>query len=233
MRYQVILFDVDDTLLDFKKTEENALQKTFSQFGLATGSSDYGGVYKEISKGLWEDLEKGRITLAELGVERFRRLFKAVQLDIDAEVFGSAYLESLGKEVHLVPGAVELCNSLEDCRLVIITNGFASVQTARIAASPLCNTFEHLIISEEVGYKKPDREIFEYAFSKLQWTEKANVLMVGDSLTSDIQGGVQYGIDTCWFNPLGKENQTSIQPTYEIRELSELQEIVRKGNVNL
>ncbi|MED1943759.1 MULTISPECIES: YjjG family noncanonical pyrimidine nucleotidase [Brevibacillus] len=233
MRYQVILFDVDDTLLDFKTTEENALQKTFSQFGFATGSSDYRATYKEISKGLWEDLEKGRITLAELGVERFRRLFKAVQLDIDAEVFGSAYLESLGKEVHLVPGAVELCNSLKDCRLVIITNGFASVQTTRIAASPLCNAFEHLIISEEVGYKKPDREIFEYAFSKLQWTEKASVLMVGDSLTSDIQGGAHSGIDTCWFNPLGKENQTSIQPTYEIRELSELQEIVRKGNVNL
>ncbi|MFS0556068.1 YjjG family noncanonical pyrimidine nucleotidase [Brevibacillus sp. 179-C9.3 HS] len=233
MSYNIILFDVDDTLFDFKTTEEKALHKTFSQFELATGLADYGAAYKEISKGLWEDLEEGRITLAELGVERFRRLFQTTQLDVRAEDFSSAYLENLGKEVHLVPGAVELCNSLEGCRLGIITNGFASVQTSRIAASPLCDSFEHLIISEEVGYKKPDQEIFEYAFSKLQLTDKSNVLMVGDSLTSDIQGGVNYGVDTCWFNPLGKENQTNIQPTYEIRELRELQEIVRMGNVNL
>lgn len=231
MSYDIILFDVDDTLFDFKMTEQNALQATFLQFGLPSGLTDYGQIYKEISKGLWGDLEEGRITLAELGVERFRRLFDSVQLKVDAEAFGRAYLESLGKEVHLVPGAVELCSSLAHCRLAIITNGFASVQTARIGGSPLCDTFEHVIISEEVGCKKPDREIFENAFSKLRITEKSNVLMVGDSLTSDIQGGNNYGIDTCWFNPLQKENHTAIKPTYEIRELHEIVQIVRKASV--
>ncbi|MGG1659989.1 YjjG family noncanonical pyrimidine nucleotidase [Brevibacillus sp. NRS-1366] len=226
MKYEIILFDVDDTLFDFKRTEEKALQKTFRAHEMLTGLEEYGSTYKEISKVLWRDLEEGRITLPELGVERFRRLFATVHLDINAEAFSRTYLENLGKEIHLMPGAVELCNSLTDCRLVIITNGFSSVQTSRIAGSPLCHSFEELIISEEVGYKKPDREIFEHTFSKLQITDKANVLIVGDSLTSDIQGGNQFGIDTCWFNPDRKDNHTGIFPTYEIHELSELLTIV-------
>lgn len=226
MRYDVILFDVDDTLMDFKMTEANALQNTFAAFGLHTGFADYGAQYKEISKVLWRDLEEGRITIGDLGVERFRRLFAVDQPELDANAFGKAYLENLGKEVHLIPGAVELCSRLTGCRLVVITNGFASVQTARIGASPLCHTFEELIISEQVGYKKPDQEIFEYAFSKLQLTDKTKVLMVGDSLTSDIQGGNRFGIDTCWYNPLQKENHSEIQPTHEIKELGELLAIV-------
>ena len=226
MKYDVILFDVDDTLMDFKMTEENALQNTFTAFGLPTGLADYGAQYKEISKILWRDLEEGRITISDLGVERFRRLFAVDQPELDANAFGQAYLENLGKEVHLIPGAVELCSRLSGCRLVVITNGFASVQTARIGASQLCHTFEELIISEQVGYKKPDREIFEYAFSKLGLTDKTKVLMVGDSLTSDIQGGNRFGIDTCWYNPLQKENHSEIQPTYEIKELGELHAIV-------
>ncbi|WP_312108072.1 YjjG family noncanonical pyrimidine nucleotidase [Brevibacillus reuszeri] len=226
MKYDVILFDVDDTLMDFSITEENALHNTFAAFGLPHGLADYRGPYKEISKVLWRDLEEGRITIADLGVERFRRLFATSLPDMDAHAFGTAYLENLGKEVHLIPGAVELCSKLAGCRLVIITNGFASVQTARIAASPLCNTFEQLIISEQVGFKKPDPEIFEYAFSKLGLTDKKKVLMVGDSLTSDIQGGNRFGIDTCWFNPLNKENHSDILPTYQINELGELLAIV-------
>lgn len=228
MDYEIIFFDVDDTLLDFGVTEKNALHNTFMEFGFPTGLVDYRTSYKEMSKGLWEDLEQGRTTLAELAVERFRRLFLAHELDIDADAFGKAYLGYLGQETHLIEGAVELCNRLDDYRLAIITNGFAAVQKARIGNSPLRHTFEHIIISEEVGIQKPDKGIFDYAFSKLGITDKTKVLMVGDSLTSDMQGGINYGIATCWFNPQGKPNHLGSKPTYEIRELVDLLEIVGK-----
>lgn len=226
MKYEVILFDVDDTLFDFNISEKNALHKTFIKFGYPSGLTDYRTSYKEISKILWSELEQGFITLSELAVERFARLFLQHELDIDAQVFSRSYLEFLGRETHPVQGAVELCEKLVEYRLAIITNGFATVQKARIQNSALRNTFEHIIISEEVGFNKPDKEVFDYAFSKLQITDKEKVLIVGDSLTSDIQGGINYGIDTCWFNPHTKENNIGNEPTYEIRGLMELLKIV-------
>ena len=226
MKYDIILFDVDDTLFDFDMSEKKALHKTFVEFGYPAGLADYRASYKEISKILWSDLEQGSITLSELAVERFRRLISRHELNITAEMFSSVYLEYLGMETHPVQGAVELCEKLVDYRLAIITNGFTAVQTARIENSALRNTFEHIIMSEEAGFNKPDKEIFNYAFSKLQITDKEKVLIVGDSLTSDIQGGIDYGIDTCWFNPHSKENNIGNEPTYEIRELMELLKIV-------
>lgn len=226
MKYEIILFDVDDTLFDFAKTEREALQKTFQLFGVGTDWTDYLPPYKEISAGLWRDLEQGGISIAELGVERFRRLFLAHDLEIDPDLFNRLYLGNLGKEVHLTEGAVELCNSLSAYRLAIITNGFTEVQKSRIAGSPLCDSFELLVTSEEAGFQKPAPGIFDYLFAKLQIADKEKVLIVGDSLTSDIQGGVNYGIDTCWFNPQRKENTLGIRPTYEIHTLKELTHVL-------
>ncbi|MED3689894.1 YjjG family noncanonical pyrimidine nucleotidase [Peribacillus butanolivorans] len=226
MKYEVILFDVDDTLLDFSISEKRALHRAFLEFELPTGVKDYEASYQEISKVLWRELEQGLTNLSDLGVERFKRLFLKHELGIQAEVFSGVYLGYLSKEIHLIKGAVELCDNLAGCRLAIITNGFTDVQTSRIGGSPLCNTFEHIIISQEAGFQKPAKGIFDYAFSKLQITDKAKVLIVGDSLTSDIQGGINYGIDTCWFNPNLKENNLGIKPTYEIRELTDLIEVV-------
>ncbi|MEF2244702.1 YjjG family noncanonical pyrimidine nucleotidase [Paenibacillus sp. IITD108] len=226
MKYEIILFDVDDTLFDFSMSQKNALHNTFVAFGIPTGLADYEAKYKEISKVLWGDLEQGLTTLSALGVERFRRLFLESKLEIDADKFSSAYLENLGRQAYLMQGAVEICGNLAGCRLAVITNGYANVQRARIGSSPLHNTFEQLIISEEAGFQKPDTRIFDYAFSKLKITDKEKVLIVGDSLTSDIQGGINYGIDTCWYNPLRKENDTGIKPTYEIYKLNDILKII-------
>lgn len=226
MKYEIILFDVDDTLFDFGTSEKRALHKTFLAFEMPFGFSDLEESYKKISAILWRDLEKGSITLTDLGVERFRRLFLDHKLEIDPYTFNRMYLSNLGNETHLVQGALELCNNLSNHRLAIITNGYTAVQNARIGASPLSMTFEHIIISEEVGFQKPEKGIFDYAFSKLKITDKSKVLIIGDSLTSDIQGGINYGIDTCWFNPNQKENKLGIIPTYEISELTNLMNIV-------
>ncbi|AIQ67136.1 YjjG family noncanonical pyrimidine nucleotidase [Paenibacillus graminis] len=227
MKYEVILFDADDTLFDYGMAESRALYNAFAHFGLPTGAGDYAASYKEINAALWRDLEQGRTTSAVLRVERFNRLFAAHKLQLSPEAFSEAYLKFLGEGTYLIQGAVELCQELAGCRLAIITNGIKDVQLSRIQGSPLSGTFEQIIISEETGYQKPERGIFDYAFAKLGSSDRSKVLIVGDSLTSDIQGGMNYGIDTCWFNPLGKEGVPGIHPTYEIRELSGLLEIIR------
>jgi 2-haloacid dehalogenase len=226
VKYEIILFDADDTLFDYGMAEGHALVNAFAQFGLPTGAEDYAASYKEINHALWRDLEQGRITSAALRVERFNRLFAANGLDLNPVDFSAAYLRYLGEGTFLIQGATEICGELADCRLAIITNGIKEVQTSRIQGSPLCDVFEQIIISEEAGCQKPETGIFDYAFAKLGITDKEKVLIVGDSLTSDIQGGLNYGIDTCWFNPLGKVNETGIQPKYEIRSLPELTGII-------
>lgn len=222
MKYEVILFDADETLFDYGMAESHALYNAFAHFGLPTGAEEYAASYKEINHALWKDLEQGRISSAILRVERFNRLFAAHQLDLDPEAFSEAYLRFLGEGTFLIQGAVELCGKLAGCRLAIITNGIKDVQLSRIKGSPLSETFEQIIISEEAGSQKPETGIFDYAFAKLGISDKSKVLIVGDSLTSDIQGGLNYGIDTCWFNPLHKERLPGIDPTYEIGDLSEL-----------
>lgn len=229
MKYEMILFDMDDTLFDFRLSEEKALKKVFLEYGLPDGLVDYRPSYKEISSVLWAELEQGTIILSDLKVERFRRLFLKHGLEINATEFANKYLEYLGMEAHLMQGAAALCTNLSEiCRLAILTNGFQDVQISRVQRSPLHNHFEEVISSEKAGYQKPDTRIFDYAFSKLQMNDKTKVLIVGDSLTSDIRGGMNYGIDTCWFNPDHRENHTDNLPTYEINKLTDLLKIVRR-----
>lgn len=219
--YEVFLFDLDDTLFDFRETERRAFFHSFQSSGFPNGLTDYRDSYNAISKVLWNDLEQGQITLTNLKTERFKRLFMQHDLDINPEVFSQTYLENLSKEVHLIDGVTTMLSNLSDFRLAVLTNGFKDVQLARIAGSILKNSFEAIITSEETGFQKPQIEIFDYTFNKLQITDKSRVLMIGDSLTSDIQGGNNFGIDTCWFNPQQKKNSTTARPTYEIQNWNE------------
>lgn len=225
--YDIIFFDIDDTLFDFTKSQQAAFYKVFDKYNLLNSLNLYEKSYQEINKVLWRDLENGKMSLVELGSERFSRLFLEHELEIDAVVFNQDYLKFLGEQTHLVQGSEKVIRDLSYKRLAIITNGYTDVQTSRINNSPLKGIFEHIIISEFTGFQKPQRGIFDFAFNKLQITNKSNVLMVGDSLTSDIQGGINYGIDTCWFNPKYKENSTSIKPTYIINKLESLLEIIK------
>lgn len=231
-KYHTIIFDIDDTLMDFSISERAALTNAFTEYEMPTGFIDMHDSYRAISKILWNDLEQGKVSLTELGVERFRRLFLEHGTDQDPHAFSSSYLRYLGNETHLMEGAIEMLESLTDSRLAIMTNGFGDVQKSRLLNSPIGSLFEQIIISEEAGYQKPDPGIFDYAFNKLGNPAKEHVIIVGDSLTSDIQGGVNYGIDTVWFNPKGKANAAGIKPTYEIRDLLEVIDIVNGEHIN-
>lgn len=226
MKYRWILFDADGTLFDYSKAEEQALEKTFVAFGLRF-EADHLELYRRINHRVWLLLEGGEVTLSELKVRRFAQLLDAAGLEGDPATFSARYLKGLAEGTQLLDGAEPLVHGLRDrIGMVILTNGLKDVQRPRLAGAGFDGCFHDVVISEEVGAAKPDPEIFDVAFSRMGHPGKEEVLMVGDSLTSDIQGGSDYGIDTCWFNPEAKPPETEANITYEIRQLSEVVGIV-------
>lgn len=227
MKYEVILFDADDTLFDFKKTEDYAFNKLLENFNITKDSKMCRETYNKINSKLWEDFEKGLITSDALKVERFARFIEELNENHDANEFSNKYVEFLGEGSFIFEEAFELLEHLkENYRLAIITNGLAKVQNNRIRKSEIANYFEDFIISDEIKIAKPDARIFEHALKSLNHIDKSKVLMVGDSLSSDIKGGQNFGIDTCWFNIKGIENSSDIKPTYEIKNILELKDII-------
>ncbi len=229
MKYELILFDADGTLFDFEKASVEALKKTMKLFGIDKWNTETWELYKKINKQIWDEFELKKISAIELKPERFRRFFSAISVhDIDPSEFSNKYLLFLSHGTYLIDGAEELVKwCYGKYKLGIITNGLTSVQKPRFSQSILNKYFEHYIISEEIGYAKPHPEIFDYAFEKFDHLDKSSAIIIGDNLTSDIKGGNDYGIDTCWFNQTGL-SKNSIIPTYEITDLSELKNILRK-----
>lgn len=225
-RYEVVFIDADETLFDFKRAEAHALAQSFARFGLEPSQAAL-LAYEEINKGLWAALERGETDQASLKVERFRLLFERLGANVDAAIFSAAYIEWLSKGTFLLEGAEEACRYLAGkYELAIITNGIAEVQRPRIGNSAIAGLVKAVIISEEARCGKPSAGIFEYACDAIDRRDKDGMIMVGDSLSSDILGGLNFGIDTCWANLASAANETGIRPTYEIRRLAELKDIL-------
>ncbi len=233
MAYELILLDADGTLFDYDRAERHSIETTFHDFDLDF-SDEILTRYRAVNDALWKELEKGNITSADLRVERFRRLLaeipgtmQGIGSSPDAAALSGRYLQHLAAGSYLVDGAEDICRYMaERCDLAILTNGIAEVQRSRLSRSALHDVIPHIIISEEVGLSKPDPRIFEYAMDMLGRPRRDTVLMVGDSLSSDIRGGVNAGIHTCWYNPHGATCCEDFAPTYEIRALEELRLLV-------
>ena len=227
MKYEIIIFDADETLFDFKKSEKYALNNTMLQFNIEYDEDYHLKIYKEINTAIWKELEEGLITQKKLNLERFRRLSKKLNAEFDEIEFANAYMKHLSNASFLYDDSITLVESLHnDYKFSIITNGLKDVQNNRIGKSIIAKYFEDIVISEEVGVSKPDPKIFGLSLYNMKHTDKSTVLMVGDSLSSDIQGGINFGIDTCWFNPNKVINKTGLKPTYEISSLMELLDIL-------
>jgi 2-haloacid dehalogenase len=229
-RYQWILFDADGTLFDYEQAEANALESTFRDLSLGF-SPQTAAAYQAINHQIWLDFEAGRITSAALRVRRFELLFETLAITSDPQAFSQHYLVHLSQQAGLMPGAQQVVEQLAGtCHLAIITNGLSDVQRPRLARSTIGSYFEAVFISEEMGVSKPTPAYFEAVFAAL--SEHAappspeNSLVVGDSLTSDIQGGRNFGLATCWFNPAGKAHNPSIPADFVISKLEELYNIV-------
>lgn len=217
------MIDADNTLFDYNKAEKYALEKAFSKYNYKGNMVEVSKRYKDINNNLWLELEKGVVTEEELRTERFTRLFNEYKIELPINEFSKYYLKKLGEGSFLIHGAEEVCKYLSKKYIVVIvTNGIKEVQLSRLSKSSIKRYISEIVISEEIGVNKPDPYIFEYALKLIKHTNKESVIMIGDSLTSDIQGGIRFGIDTCWLNLGNNENTTDIKPKYEIHSLKEL-----------
>ena len=224
--YPWLWFDADGTLFDYERAEGSALKNTFGSLDLRF-EEDYLDIYQRINQGLWRALEKQEISSVDLRVRRFELLLEALQVSGSADQMSTTYIEQLGLRAELMDGAYEVLDALQSkCKFAIVTNGLQAVQHSRLACSTIKDFISELIISEEVGAAKPQAAFFDEAFARTGHPDKSDVLIIGDGLTSDIRGGADYGIDTCWYNPKAEARPADLPITYEIRHLQELLDLI-------
>ena len=216
-----LFLDLDDTILDFKKAEYIAIGKTIAEFG-ADPTDEVRHRYHEINKWHWHQLELGKLTRAEVLENRFKVLFHELGVEVDAAAVARVYEKNLSQGHWFLPGAEETVDYLSKrYRLFLASNGTASVQKGRMTSANLYRFFETVFVSQEIGHNKPSKEYFDACFGSIPDFDPARALMVGDSLSSDIQGGINAGIRTVWVNP-GHQDCGDIRPDFEIEALHQL-----------
>ncbi len=217
-----VFLDIDDTLLDFHKAEAIALSRALNDLGVEA-TPQLLRRYSEINKSQWELLEEGLLSRQQVLLRRFEILFHELGLIVPADKTRNLYEHYLSIGHYFMPGAPALLEALHGrYRMYIVSNGTASVQAGRIASAGIAPYFEGIFISEEIGFEKPSRAFFDGCFARIPDFAPERAIIVGDSLTSDIRGGINAGILSCWYNPSGKAGRADIRPDYEIRDLSEL-----------
>ena len=230
MAYSIALFDADNTLLDFTRAEHDALCACLAARGLPTDEATV-SLYSSINDGHWKRLERGETTRTRLKVERFADFFAAVDYEGDPAAMARDYESTLGKQTHLLDGALDLIQALYGkCRLYIITNGLTAVQKSRFGATPLAPYFEHCFISEEMGCAKPEKRFFDLVTAAIPDFDPTEAIVIGDSLSSDILGGINAGLDTCWYNPTGKASPEDMEITYTVSAFDEIKDILLGTN---
>lgn len=228
-KYSWLFFDLDNTLLDFGASSKLAFMELFKERGQDLNDSDY-AVYQEINHKVWVDLEKGLITSEELKPKRWSLFLNKMGYSYDPLVINTAYFDKLKTNPIFIKGAEALINDLStEYKLCLITNGLPEVQTPRLRLSGLDQMFDPIVISDAIGVAKPKEAFFDYCQKVTGNPMKEEVLVIGDTLTSDIRGGKEYGYDTCWYNYYQKENHTEYSPLYEITDLNELREILKRS----
>ena len=222
-KYEIFLFDADNTLYDYDKAEEYALKNMFEYCGFAYTPS-IRTTYRKFNDEMWEAYEKKEISIEDFPHIRFDYLFESIGVKYDSKDFNAKYLKELGKGSFLIDGAEELCKKIVTSKklIYIVTNGLLATQESRIKYSLIKDYISGSFVSSEVGYLKPEVGFFKHVFSNIPQISKDKILIIGDSLTADIAGGINAGIDTCWFNLHGIDNHTGIKPTYEVSSLSEV-----------
>jgi 2-haloacid dehalogenase len=229
MKHTLFLFDLDDTLLDFKASEQLSFVRTLEALGMREGIDTLFPQYQAINIALWREFETGAVSKDFLKVERFRRTFAQNGLELDAASASHLYLESLSETVVLIDGARQVCEALSAIGEVgIITNGVEHIQTRRIASSGLKDHISFVSTSEACGYAKPDSRFFDYAAKMARAFAHRETVIVGDRLDADILGANRFGIDSCWFNPGGLANGSEAVPSCEVGSLHEILPALRK-----
>ena len=214
MRYQYLLIDNDNTLMDFNAAEAKALVDVLRAHGLPTDETTI-HTYHEINDALWKALERGETTQPKLKVERFRQLLTVLDRhDVDASVIAAEYAAGLGNHADLLPGAEEFMHAVHGkMKIALVSNGVSAIQRSRLAKCPLTPLFDAIVISEEVGAAKPDPRLLEVALEQLGCTDKSQAVMMGDSASADIPAAINAGVDSIFFALKGKP---CAQATYSV-----------------
>ena len=229
--YKHLLFDIDNTLLDFTLAEEHSIRETFARYSIPVTEENI-RFYSDINLSFWKALERKEITKDELWSGRFLKLGEVLSLPIDRTLSAEInvfYLSALGRCAFLIDGAEALMQELirRGYDIYAVTNGNACVQHARLDAIHFKQYFKALFISEEMGVSKPEKIFFDRVCDWIGDGDRSSYLIVGDSLTSDIAGGINSGIDTCWYNPRGEQNNNNTHPTYTVKTYDELLELLK------
>ena len=223
-----VLFDLDDTLLDFHRAEAEAIRYTLKEFGIDPTDENV-ALYSKINRSCWAKLETGEFTREEVLHRRFDMLFETLGVDGDSHETQKLYEYRLSLGAYYLDGAEELLQALYGrYRLYMATNGIVNVQSRRIKDSGIGKYFEEIFVSEKIGFNKPDKRFFDAAFAEIPDFKHCETVMIGDLLTSDIKGGINAGIRTVYFNPKRLPNDTDITPDYEIAEHGELIKLLEK-----
>lgn len=226
MNYKTILIDLDDTLLDFQKSEDVAIRTTIKTLGIEP-TEDVVSAYKEINLKYWKMFERKEIEREALLIARFKEFCELLNItNKDFSLLNETYFHYLSSSPFEIDGADEFLNKLsQKYNIYVITNGVKRVQTIRLSLVNITKYFKKVYISEEIGYQKPSVEFFDFVLNDLNIKNKKEILIIGDSLSSDIQGGINSGIDTMWYNP--KKLKSNINYTYQIENYDEFFEIIK------
>ncbi|MEG0020686.1 MAG: YjjG family noncanonical pyrimidine nucleotidase [Oscillospiraceae bacterium] len=227
MAYNCLLLDLDDTLLSFKASEDMAIKKVLEKNDIPVTQENV-DTYKRVNDSLWSEFENGKIKKYVIEKTRFKKFGEAIGVDIkNAEQMNREYLELLRDSAILIDGAIEFLEDIEEAATIaIVTNGIEAVQRNRIKISGIAAFADGVFTSEKIGANKPNKQIFLAAIKALGIESSQKVLVVGDRLNSDIKGGINAGLDTCWVNFDGVENDTIIKPKFEARDYTQLKNII-------
>lgn len=227
--YKILLFDVDDTLLDFGANEKAALPKVFAFFGYPL-TDELLHTYHRINKQLWDDYEHGKVTMNDMLNSRFAKTMAEFGIAVDGMAWETHYQALLGGGYHIIEDAPAVCQRLAQThRLFVVTNGVKETQHKRLKLAGLHGWFEDIFNSQSIGYQKPAKAFFDHVKSHIDGFDTRDALIIGDSLNTDIKGGIASGIDTCWFNKRKQECVSDIRSTYTITKLTELYDILALG----
>lgn len=225
MKYTTIYFDLDNTLLDFLASEHKAIYKLLVLHKLPC-NDEIATLYSAINRSWWERFERGEIKKDEIYAGRFGSLLEALDESGDPQQMAKDYFVFLSEGHDLMDGAIEVLEYVKSKGYTVCatTNGVSFTQYKRINASGLNKYFDYVIVSEDAGYQKPDKRYFDYVMTNSPEKDRSKILVIGDSMSSDILGGINAGLDTCWFNTSGEVAKYT--PTYEIKELREVMKII-------
>lgn len=224
-KYSTVFLDLDNTIFDFSLTEKKAVSKTLFENGLPS-DGETASLYSKINQFYWEKYERNEIEKTEIFVNRFKTLFEKIGVEADAQKVSEDYFNNLSKGHDLIDGALDILEYLKGKGyfLCATTNGVSKTQFRRIKEADIGKYFDIICVSEDIGFQKPDKNYFETVITRCHEKDKEKILIIGDSMSSDVLGGINAGIDVCWFNP--KMAKPKYKTKYEIKKLSEIKNII-------